>query len=373
MKNTYHKLRYFFKNETVLFIAAFLAFLSIFFVPPNADYLSYIDFRVLSLLFCLMAVVAGLNKTGAFIILSRKILNKVKDLRTLVYILILFCFFTSMWITNDVALITFVPFTIMILTLTNQSKYMIFVIVMQTIAANLGSMVTPVGNPQNLYLYSFYHIPIKEFITIIFPITAFSFFLITIAVLFVKKEPLHFSLPKINENENSNNKNGIAFYFILFLICLMCVLRIIGYPITLAIIFLSILLYDNKVLVKLDYLLLLTFVCFFIFIGNMGNIAMVREFISEILRGRELITAVFISQVISNVPCAVLLSAFTKDYKSLLIGTNLGGLGTLIASLASLISYKYYSKTEGAQLLKYLCTFTFYNILFLVLLLLFIN
>jgi Na+/H+ antiporter NhaD/arsenite permease-like protein len=317
-----------------------------------------------------MAVVAGLNKTGVFILLSEKILSKVADLRTLIYILVLLCFFTSMWITNDVALITFVPFTIMLLSFTHQSKHMIFVIVMQTIAANLGSMLTPVGNPQNLYLYSYYHIPIQEFISIVLPITSISFVLISITMLFIKKESLTFTLPEVSKS--GSDSRGIVVYSILFLICLCCVLRVIDYPITLLIVLFSIIIFDRSLLLKVDYLLLLTFVSFFIFIGNIGNITVVKGFISHVLNGRELIVSVLLSQGISNVPAAVLLSAFTKDYKSFLIGTNLGGLGTLIASLASLISYKFYCKTEGAQPFKYLVKFSLYNVSFLVLLLLFV-
>ncbi|HWT26723.1 MAG TPA: SLC13 family permease [Mobilitalea sp.] len=194
MKNYITNIREALKKEAVLCIAAAAAALTMFFVPPSAKYIGYIDFRVLSLLFCLMAVVAGFQKTGLFIFLSEKLLKKVSDSRSLSYVLIMLCFFTSMWITNDVALITFVPFAIMILTVAGKSKLLIPVVVLQTIAANLGSMLTPVGNPQNLYLYSTYDIPVKEFLMITLPVTALSFVLLSLATLLIKKESLEVSL-----------------------------------------------------------------------------------------------------------------------------------------------------------------------------------
>jgi Na+/H+ antiporter NhaD/arsenite permease-like protein len=237
---------------------------------------------------------------------------------------------------------------------------------MQTIAANLGSMLTPVGNPQNLYLYSYFNIPLTEFMVTVIPYTVVSFVLIGLSVMFIKKEALTFVLPETDDI--SNNSRGIAIYTFLFVVCLMSVFRFIDYPVALFIVLLCTLVYDRKVLLKVDYGLLLTFVSFFIFIGNLGNISVVNKFIAGILVGRELMVSTLLSQVISNVPAAVLLSAFTNNYKPLLVGTNLGGLGTLIASLASLISYKFYCKTDNASPLKYLAVFTFYNFLFLLIL-----
>ncbi|MDF2951569.1 MAG: ybiR [Anaerocolumna sp.] len=355
------------KSDLVLIIAATLALLSMLFVAPSINYINYIDFRVLSLLFCLMAVVAGFNKTGVFLHLSRKLLNQVSHLRALAFVLFLLCFFSSMWITNDVALITFVPFTLMLLGLTGQTSSMIYIIVMETIAANLGSMLTPVGNPQNLYLYSYYNISFGEFIITVLPFTVISLLVLGLSVLAIKKEPLSFELPATDDL--SSQSRGIAIYTFLFVVCIMSVLHFIDYPVALVIVLLCNCAYDRKVLRKVDYGLLLTFVCFFLFIGNLGSLEVIKNFISTILIGRELIVSTLLSQVISNVPAAVLLSTFTSDYKSLLIGTNLGGLGTLIASLASLISFKFYCKTQNAQPIKYLITFTGINFLFLILLL----
>lgn len=368
------KVKQIFKTETVLCIAGAAAVASMYYTPPSSDYLSYIDFRVLGLLFCLMTVVAGFNKTGVFLMLSEKLLHKTKNTRSLCYILIILCFFTSMWITNDVALITFVPFAVLLLSMTGQRKHLIFVIVLQTIAANLGSMLTPVGNPQNLYLYSYYNIPIMEFLIITVPVTVISFLLLSASVLLIKKETLDFTMPEKQENNKTVKSTSYltVIYAALFLVCLLCVLRLIDYRLTLAILLSVLLIFDRGTLKKVDYMLLLTFVCFFIFVGNIGSIPEAKVFLAELLKGRELAISVLVSQGISNVPAAVLLSAFTTETKALLLGTNLGGLGTIVASLASLISFKLYCKSEGAKPFRYLGIFTLYNCIFLLLLSLFI-
>lgn len=367
MKLLRSKLQQFIKTETVLCISGLAALLSMLFVPPSMEYITYIDFRVLGLLFCLMAVVAGFNKTGLFLLLSEKILMRVANIRSISLVLIMLCFFSSMWITNDVALITFVPFSILILTMTGQTKFIIRVVVLQTIAANLGSMLTPVGNPQNLFLYSEYNVPIGEFLWITLPFTIIALILLFISVLFIPKEHLSFTVTSKEKTDN-HKPYTIALYSSLFLVCLACVLRLIDYRITLLIVLFCILLFDRAVIKKVDYSLLLTFVCFFVFVGNIGSIPVIRDFLASLLEGRELLVSILASQIISNVPAAVLLSAFTTNYKAMILGTNLGGLGTLVASLASLISYKFYSRTEGAKPGKYLGVFTLYNVIFLILL-----
>lgn len=369
------KIIYWLKKETVLIIAGVAAILSMLFVPPSSLYLEYIDYRVLALLFCLMAVVTGLQKNGVFIILSRKMLKGVKTIRGLCYVLVLLCFFSSMWITNDVALITFVPFAILILQSVNQSKYSIYVIVMQTVAANLGSMLTPVGNPQNLYLYTYYKVGGTEFLWITLPITVGAFLLISVISFFIKADNIY--VPYEQEGNMTTDPSKIQkkystiSYFILFILCLGTVLHFIDYRITLILVILFILFLDKSIFRNIDYSLLLTFVCFFIFIGNLGSMETIRTFISKSISNRELLSTVLISQFISNVPAAVLLSNFTTEYKSLIVGTNLGGLGTLIASLASLISYKFYCKTENAKPVRYLLRFSEVNIGMLVILYLF--
>ena len=355
---------HFFEKETVLCISGVAAIITMFIIPPSSEYIAYLDFRVIALLFCLMTVIAGLTELGIFVTLSEKLLKKVVGLRTLSLALVMLCFFTSMLITNDVALITFVPFSIIVLSTAGQSKYIIRIVVLQTIAANLGSMLTPLGNPQNLYLYSYYNISMIEFLKITFPYVAVAFVLLCITALFIKKEPLRFEIPE-EVPVGKNKTNLIILYSILFLVCLACVLRFLDYRITLIVIAIVILIFDRKVIRKVDYSLLFTFVFFFIFVGNLGNMTVVNEVLGALLKNKELPVAIVTSQVISNVPAAVLLSGFTADYKALILGANIGGLGTLVASLASLISYKLYCKTEDANPRKFLGVFTGYNLLFL--------
>ncbi len=370
MRKIYSPLFTFIQKEAVLCIAGLAAILTMFFVPPTLGYIEYIDFRVLGLLFCLMAVVSGFNKTGIFILLSEKLLMRVANIRSIALVLVLLSFFTSMWITNDVALITFVPFAILILTMTGYTKYLITMIVLQTIAANLGSMLTPVGNPQNLFLYSEYNIPITEFLKITIPYTILSLLLLYIAIMFIPKEHISFTLSDTGKTDK-HNPYTIAMYSGLFLVCLACVLNLIDYRITILAVFLCIVIFDGTIIKKVDYSLLLTFVCFFIFVGNIGNIPVIRDFLASLLNGREFIISLLASQIISNVPAAVLLSAFTDNYKAIILGTDLGGLGTLVASLASLISYKFYLRTSNANSARFLGVFTLYNLGFLVVLCLF--
>ncbi len=367
MKKIRTQLFAFIQKEAVLCIAGIAAIFTMLFVPPTIGYLSYIDFRVLGLLFCLMAVISGFNKTGVFVLLSEKMLMRVANVRSITMVLVLLCFFSSMWITNDVALITFVPFAILILTMTGHTQHLIKIIVLQTIAANLGSMLTPVGNPQNLFLYSEYNITMTEFLRITFPFTLISLVLVCIAVMFIPKEHISFTLSDTQKSDK-HKPYTIALYSGLFLVCLACVLRFIDYRITLLIVFLCVLTFDHRVLKRIDYSLLLTFVCFFIFVGNIGSIPMIRDFLASLLYQREFIISVLTSQLISNVPAAVLLSSFTDDYKAIILGTDIGGLGTLVASLASLISYKFYCRTPGADAKKFLGSFTVYNLIFLILL-----
>jgi Na+/H+ antiporter NhaD/arsenite permease-like protein len=367
MKTLYHNFIYFIKTEIVLFISALAALLTMFFVPPSIDYIDYLDLRVLSLLFCLMIVVAGLNETGIFLLLSKRLLHKINNTRSLYFLLVLLSFFSSMFITNDVALITFVPFAIMILNMTGLSKHLIPVIVLQTIAANLGSMLTPIGNPQNLYLYTYYDISLYEFFKITCPYTAISFILLCGMILLLRKEPLPTSFAEDNKTDEKKTYT-VALYCVLFIVCLLCVMRMIDYRITLFFVIISVLIFERKILRKVDYCLLLTFLSFFVFVGNLGNIPEIKDFLMHLLFNKELPISIAASQIISNVPAAVLLSAFTKDYRALILGTDIGGLGTIVASLASLISFKFYCKTKDSQPGKFLGLFTLYNILFLIIL-----
>ena len=358
------------KKETVLFAAVLLAFGSMVCVPPDMQYLSYIDYRVLALLFCLMTVMEGFKSTGFFAAVAGKLLEKVKTFRQLYLVLVFLCFFTSMWITNDVALLTFVPFTVLVLRMTGLEQEMIPVIVLQTIAANLGSMTTPVGNPQNLYLYSISGMGIGAFLQIMGPLTLISAGLIFLICLIHKDFPIRQGMlgKEIVGVRKAGENQVLA---VLFFISLLSVFRILSWQLLLLIVLVSCIgikafCKEKYLPLKADFGLLLTFVAFFIFIGNMGRICVVREVLSQVLNGRELLISFLCSQMISNVPAAILLSGFTQEYRGLLQGVNIGGLGTLIASLASLISYKFFAaeseQTPAAGTRgRYMLTFTIWN------------
>ncbi len=355
------KLKNFIKNEIVLIISFVLATASAFIVKPSTEYIGYIDFRTLALLFCLMAVMAGFNKLGIFKMLATKLLGFASDSRSLCLILSLLCFFSSMIITNDVALITFVPFSIIILTLSGKNNLLIPLVTLETVAANLGSMLTPIGNPQNLYLFSSFEMKTSDFFRILLPYAVLSLILTIVSAFLIKKEKLEFKAE--SETKQTDIKLCII-YAVLFAVALLTVFRTIHYIIALVVSLIAIVIFDRKTLAKVDYSLLLTFTFLFIFIGNLKNIAPVSEFLSSVVSGNEVLVGVASSQIFSNVPAALLLSGFTKNVADLLIGVNLGGLGTLIASMASLISFKYVVK-EKVSAGKYIFVFSAVNIIYL--------
>lgn len=353
----------FFKKDAVLTASFLLAVVSAFFVPPSTKYISYIDWRVLALLLSLMLSVAGLRIGGVFSRLASLLLKRVKSTRTLSLLLILLCFFSSMLITNDVALITFVPFAVLLLREIGKEKLYIPVIVLMTVSANLGSMLTPLGNPQNLYLYALSGMPIGEFLLLMVKPTVLSLVLLVLACLWIPSETA--APPK---GETVFSGKDTVFFLVLFALSLLSVFHVLHYGISLCITVFAVFFYRRHLLFDADYGLLLTFIFFFVFVGNMKEIPQVSAFFAKLVEGKELTTGILLSQVISNVPAAMLLSGFTKNYGALLLGVNLGGLGTLIASMASLISYKQYASSENANKGKYLLVFTLVNVVFLMLL-----
>ncbi len=358
----------FIKKEPVLLISVLCAVITVFFVPPDKEYLSYIDFRVLSLLFCLMAVVEGFKKAGVFGELTYRILKSINNGRLLGFTLVMLPFFSSMLVTNDVALIVFVPFTVGLLSKLGCKKETVPIIVLQTVAANLGSMATPVGNPQNLFLYSAFSFNADDFFRVTLPLTFVSFAglaLVSSAVL-----PKKLNLGTLTK-ESINDKKSLTVYGILFILSLLTVFRVIPYPLTAAVTFFVFLLLNKEILKNIDYMLLLTFVCFFVISENMGRIDAVSNLLQKLMMKSTLLTGVGASQVISNVPAAVLLSGFTDNREELLQGVNIGGLGTPIASLASLITLKLYLKTPDAKIMKFLSIFTVVNVMGLIILLAF--
>lgn len=355
----------FLKRESVLVIATILAIISMFFVTPSKAYMEYIDWRVLGILLSLMIVTGGLQKNGFFDAIGTALLKKTKTDRQLSVILVVLCFVSGMFITNDVALITFVPFAILIMKKCGQEKLLVPIIVLQTIGANLGSMLTPIGNPQNLYLYSVSQMSIAEFVKVMFPYTivAGAILIFAAAIFAGKKEPIEVSLEKVQTNRIKN-----SMYMIMFVLCMSVVLHFVEWYIVLGLVVLLVFYMDREVLWKVDYCLLLTFISFFVFTGNLGKIPWITETLQNLVEGREIIVSIVASQVISNVPATLLLSGFTNNYEALLIGVNLGGMGTLIASMASLISYKLFAKEYGDKKGKYMAYFTIANIIGLIIL-----
>ena len=351
----------FVKSEIVLVLSLVLAVGSAFIIPPDGAYIGYIDFRTLALLFCLMAVMAGLNRLGVFSRLADGLLHRVHTLRGLSMTLTLLCFFSAMVVTNDVALITFVPFSVVALRYAGREDRLIGLITLETVAANLGSMLTPVGNPQNLYLFSAFSMEAGAFFRAVLPYGLLSLVLTAGAVLFLGKTPV---AAHSASEDLPLDRRRCGVYLALFALSLLTVFRAVPWGVTLAVTVAAVLVMDRRCLWRVDYSLLLTFVFLFIFIGNLGRIGPVSEFLQRAVTGREVLAGVLASQVFSNVPAAILLSGFTDNAADLLVGVNLGGLGTLIASMASLISFKYVAKGNVSSG-KYLLVFTAVNLLFL--------
>lgn len=358
------KIFYFAMNQFVLTIAVLATLVTCIFVPIDKQYLSYFDWRTLATLFCTLAVVCAFSHIHVFEILSRNIVRKLHTLRNATLGLVFITFIGSMILANDMALLTFLPLGWYVLNSTNNRQALAFTFIMQNVAANLGGMVTPFGNPQNLYLYSYYHIETREFVQIMLPIFLAATLLIVIVCLFVKNTPL--TLEK-EENYTLDYKRTLI-YSVLFTASILIVFRIVPYIIGTIMITLLLLLLDKKAIAKVNYPLLATFCVFFIFSGNISRIPAVSEFFSWLLPKNTLLIGILSCQVISNVPSAVLLSHFTNDYQSLLPAVNIGGLGTIIASLASLITISEYRLHDPKGLKKYFVKFTALNVGFLIIL-----
>lgn len=358
------------QKETVFCVSFLLAVLSAFLVRPDKEYLAYPDYKTIALLFCLMAIVSGLHALGIFHMIGQYLLKKAGSFRGLSAIMVLLCFFGSMIITNDVALLTFIPFTVLVFRMSGKEQGILKLVVLETIAANLGSMATPVGNPQNLYLYSISGLSMGEFAWAVLPYAGLALLLLMAAVWTGRNELLP---EEGQENETANGLGSETIrkmlpFLALLILCLLVVFRILPYLPVLLCVAVVIFIVDRRLFFSVDYFLLLTFFCFFIFIGNMKRIPEVSSLLVSVVQGRELITGILTSQVISNVPAAILLSGFSKDFSALITGVNIGGLGTLIASLASLISFKCYAREYPGQKGAFMKAFTLWNIGFLLIL-----
>lgn len=358
MKN---KIQSFIKAQPVLVIAFILAVISIFIVPPDRQYKEYINYTVLIQLFALMTAVAGLRQAGILDKATHLLLTKVSTVRKLSFIMILICWVSSMFLTNDVALITFVPLTLLLFSDIKNENAVILTVIAETTASNLGSMMTPFGNPQNLYIYNAFQLNFVDFVSSAVPVGIFGLVLSLLICLFIPKNKC--PAPK-KQDFTLNTRNTIVFA-VLFLICIVSVFRILPVYVCLISALIAVAVTDIKLLSKVDYALLATFVCFFIFVGNLARISIIQNFFRNIMEGHEIIVSILLSQVISNVPASVMLSGFTEKGKELMLGVDIGGLGTLIASLASLISFQFYRKEYPDKSKKYITVFTLINFIML--------
>lgn len=368
MHFTMHRASSFLRKNVVMLVALLAAVVTCFIVPPDKEYLGYFDVKTLTCLFCVLAVVCALKNIQFFYILAKKIVQCFRNARMSILALVYITFIGSMLIANDMALLTFLPLGYLVLSTTGKQKYMAFTFVIQNIAANLGGMLTPFGNPQNLYLYTKFAIPTGEFMMIMLLPFVVSVVLITVCCLiFVKPEPLEVADEKVRLPLWRT-----VLYLALFALAIAIVFRGIPYQLGLVVIPAVLLIADRKALKMVDYPLLLTFVFFFVFSGNMARIDLVRQIFSGLLNKSTLLFSILSCQVISNVPSAILLSQFTENYRELLLGVNIGGVGSLIASLASLITFREYTAHNPGKTGYYMRVFTLFNLLFLVVLVLFV-
>lgn len=398
------------RKDPVLVVAVVLALASCAAVPPDAAYAEYVDLRTISMLFSLMTIMAGLSRLGVFRIACRHLLRAVRGPRRLALSLTLLAFFSSMLITNDVALVTFVPFALLALRTLDSPRHACFTVVMMTIAANLGSMLTPIGNPQNLYLYSMSHMDLAGFLLLMLPYAAAALALLVGAIAFFGRIPEHPKGAAVRRTGAGTGSAGVDStaagvedgktvkpaadgtdtleppqlasdaddpapsplrvlpWATLFVLALLSVAHILPYQAIVVATIAVALIADRRALAHVDYALLVTFIAFFVFVGNVGRIEMVSAALAQLIDGHELAVSVIASQVLSNVPAAILLSGFTSNFAALVIGTNLGGLGTLIASMASLISYKQVALVLPREKGRYFMLFTMWNVAFLAIL-----
>ncbi|MBR4304362.1 MAG: citrate transporter [Clostridia bacterium] len=361
----FKKLLGFVSKNAVAIIAFALACITACIVPPDREYIGYFDFKTLACLFATLAVVGALKNIRFFSVMAQKIVRTTGTVRGMITALVFITYFGSMLIANDMALITFLPLGYYSLTVTNRQDYMAFCFIMQNIAANLGGMLTPFGNPQNLYLYSFFSIPTGEFMGIMALPFAAAMVLIIGCCFFVRRDKIEIDMSRVEEQLP---KTRTIIYLALFALSILIVFRVLPYLVGLLVILAFLLVLDRKAVWGVDYGLLMTFVFFFIFAGNMSRIPAVSELLSSLLQKNTLVFSTLSCQVISNVPSAVLLSRFTLNYRELLWGVNIGGAGTLIASLASLITFREYTAHNPRGSGRYIMLFSLFNFGFLIIL-----
>ncbi len=354
------------KGQEVLIASFVLAVISMLLVPPSADYLDYIDFRTLCILLSMMAVIAAIANTGALEDLASRLLSRSGGMASVCAVLILVPTVLSMFITNDVSLLTFVPFAFLVLGRAGRMDLAIPIAVLQTVGANLGSMLLPFGNPQNIFLSSKYEVPLTDFLSVTGPVV-----LVGAVVLFMLMRLTCRDGPCSDTGEEREriDVRRLLLMVAVMVLCMAAVLRVVPYQPVTVIALIVVALASPKAFKRVDWGLLLTFVFLFVFAGNISNIGTVREALEGLMSWDPLVSSALVSQAVSNVPAAVMLSNFTDDWQGLLAGVDIGGFGTPIASMASVITLRLYTGTEGADIRRYLVFFTAVNVLMLAILL----
>ena len=360
-----HTIQSWCRANAMLVISLLAAAATAFFVPPDSAYLGYYDLKTLSCLFSVLAVVGALRDLDVFSALSQRMVHTFSTVRGVCTALVVITMFGSMLLTNDTALLTFLPLGWFVLSVTGQEKHAALLFILQNCAANLCGMITPFGNPQNLYLFSYYGIPAGTFFSVMLPPFILSTVLILLCCLLFPKDRL-----TVPEAQVVVDRRRAVVYGGLFCLAVAMVLRLIPYGPGLAVIVLALWFLDRHALKSVDWGLLATFAAFFTFSGNLARMEPVRMLFVRLLSHGTMLISALTCQIISNVPAAMLLSGYSSDLRELIIGVDLGGLGTLIASMASLISYK--QLVEQAPELRglYLKLFTLLNLGFLAVLLL---
>jgi len=334
----------------------FLAAASSFYAVPK---ISYIDFHVLSILFCLMLVVAGFKKLKVLDYLAVYVLTMCSSLRNITLALTGITFFSSMFVTNDVALLTFVPLTLIIGKRLQHD--MAKIIILQTLAANLGSALTPMGNPQNLFLYAHFKMSSLAFLSTMAPLAIISAVWLFVLIGNERDQEMRIELflPVLGP------RNILVLYFSIFVVCLLAVFHFLDFRLAFAVTFLGVFISDRSLFRRIDYALLITFCGFFVFIGNISSLDFIHQLQKDWLNNAAGVywLGIVTSQFVSNVPAAMLLAGFTSQAEALLLGVDVGALGTLIASMASVISYKLYIESNPTQGRNYLMLFLYYNVM----------
>ena len=360
-----------FRYDTVLSVASLLMLLSLFFVPPSAEYWGYINWEVLAVLFSFMGVVEGLMLCGLFSRVSTLIVDRCNNMRTLAAVLVGLCFFVSMLVTNNVVLLALVPLALIVLKGVSQ-RNIIYIVVLMTVSANLGSMLTPMGTPRNIFLYTTYAMEMGEFIRILAPTCAFSLVLLLMLLTWVPNKNL--PVDQKIEHRGPIDHKRMLMHLGLLALCIVCIFHEAHFGICLAICLFALALFDRGALRRVDYTLLATFVVIFILVGNIARFPIVAHLVEELITGREFWASVILCQGISNMPTAMLISSFTPkaDAPALILGANIGGIGTIVASLGSLITYRFYASRRKANRSLYFTTFALINAFILISLLLFV-